>query len=105
MSGGRFDYKDSMLQSEIFGYADKPINVFEDVEISELVWDVFGLIHSYDWYASGDTSQETYLKEKKAFKQKWFESNREERVRNIVDTAINDLKKELYQSLDLNVKE
>lgn len=53
--------------------------VFEDREISELVWDVFDLIHSYDWYASGDTCKETYLKGKAEFKkemvfQSWSES-------------------------------
>lgn len=34
MSGGRFDYVDSRCKSEIFGWADKPTNVFEDKEIS-----------------------------------------------------------------------
>lgn len=45
MSGGRFDYKDSSLKGEIYGWTDKPSNVFEDREISELVWDVLDLIH------------------------------------------------------------
>ena len=49
MSGGRFNYMDSTIKNEIFGWTNKPINVFEDREISELVWDVFDLIHSYDW--------------------------------------------------------
>ena len=80
MSGGRFDYKDSILKDEIYGWADKPINVFEDREISELVWDVFDLIHDFDWYTSGDTCKETYLKAKSDFKKKWF-SNRGVRVR------------------------
>lgn len=41
MSGGRFEYTDERAMSEIFGYTDKPWNVFEDWEISELVWDIF----------------------------------------------------------------
>lgn len=72
MSGGRFDYQDSRLKDEIFGWTDEPHDVFEDMEISNLVWDVLDLIHDYDWYASGDTCEETYLKQKQAFKEKWF---------------------------------
>ena len=30
MSGGRFDYVDSRLKDEIFGWTDNPSNVFED---------------------------------------------------------------------------
>ena len=75
MSGGRFDYKDSELKSEIYGWTDEPENVFEDMEISELVWDVLDLIHDFDWYASGDTCKETYLKAKAEFKKKWFSAN------------------------------
>ena len=44
MSGGHFDYIDSRAKNEIFGYGDKWWNVFEDREISELVWDIFNLI-------------------------------------------------------------
>ena len=97
MSGGRFDYKDSSLKDEIYGWTDKPSNVFEDREISELVWDVLDLIHDFDWYASGDTCKETYLKAKAEFKKKWF-SNRGVRVRRIVDDAIQQCKNELYET-------
>lgn len=100
MSGGRFDYKDMGLKSEIFGWTDAPSNVFEDREISELVWDVLDLIHDYDWYASGDTGKETYLEAKRAFKEKWF-SNRGVRVRRIVDEALKRCKDELYETFDM----
>ena len=98
MSGGRFEYADSRLKSEIFGYfAEKPGNVFEDREISELVWDVLELIHDFDWYASGDTCKETYLKKKAEFKKKWLD-NRGVRVRRIVDDALAEVKAELYET-------
>lgn len=97
MSGGRFEYADSRLKSEIFGWTDTPRNVFEDMEISELVWDVLDLIHDYDWYASGDTGKETYLKAKAKFKKKWFD-NRGVRVRRIVDEALKRTKEELYET-------
>ena len=100
MSGGRFDYVDSRLKDEIFGWCDKPSNVFEDREFSELVWDVLDLIHDYDWYASGDTCKETYLIAKENFKKKWF-SNRGVRVRRIVDEALKECKEELYKTFGL----
>lgn len=105
MSGGRFDYADSRLKSEIFGYfAEKPGNVFEDREISELVWDVLDLIHAYDWYASGDTCKKTYLEKKTAFKMKWL-SNRGVRVRRIVDEALAEVKTELYETYGITPEE
>lgn len=97
MSGGRFDYLDSQLKTEIFGYTNKLINVFEDREISELVWDVLDLIHEYDWYESGDTCKDNYLKAKKKFKDKWIKTD-SNRQKKIIDEAISDLKKELYET-------
>lgn len=104
MSGGRFNYMDGTLKGEIFGWTDKPRNVFEDREISELVWDVLDLIHEYDWYASGDTGKEDYLKAKADFKKKWF-SNSGVRVRRIVDEALKQCKDELYETFSLEDEE
>ena len=105
MSGGRFEYADSRLKSEIFGYfSEKPSNVFEDREISELVWDVLDLIHDYDWYASGDTCKETYLEKKAEFKKKWL-SNRGVRVRRIVDEVLAEVKAELYETYGITPEE
>ena len=97
MSGGHFDYKDSALKCEMFGWADKPKNVLEDRELSELAWDLLDVIHEYDWYACGDTCKETYLKAKDKFKKKWL-SNRGVNVRRIVDEAVTELKAELYET-------
>ena len=97
MSGGYFDYRDSGLKYDIFGYGDECTNVFEDYEISELIWDVFDLIHDFDWYKSGDTSKPTYLKSKQKFKDKWL-GNDEDRVKRVVDTAIEKVRQELYET-------
>lgn len=79
MSGGHFDYLDQRAKNEIFGYfGEEKENVFEDREISELIWDVFELIHDFDYYKSSDTCKETYLKKKAAFKKKWFGKHPEE---------------------------
>ena len=103
MSGGRFNYMDSTLKGEIFGYfyddrATPPVNAFEDWEISMLVWDVLDLIHDYDWYASGDTGEDDWLEAKAAFKKKWFGQTQKARVKEIVDIVLGDAKEELYKT-------
>lgn len=97
MSGGNFNYVDAILRDEIYGWSETWHNVFEDREISELVWDILDLIHDYDLYVSSDTCKETYLKAKAEFKRKWF-SNRGVAVRRTIDTAIEELKAELYET-------
>ena len=104
MSGGHFGYVDGQLKSEIFGWSDAPSNVFEDREISELVWDVLDLIRVFDWYISADTGRDQYLKEKANFKKKWLD-NRGVRVRRIVDEALAQTKLELYETLGFNGKD
>ena len=98
MSGGHFEYLDSRLKDEIFGYEDKVKNVFEDREISELVFDVLDLIHEFDWYYSGDTGKETYLEAKAKFKKKWLGGNRGVRIKRTIDAAIAAAKTELYET-------
>ena len=100
MSGGHFDYADERLKDVMFGWDNDFSNVLEDREISELVFDVLNLIHDYDWYVSGDTCKDTYLKKKAAFKKKWF-SNRGIRVRKMVDDALGELRQELYETFNL----
>lgn len=101
MSGGRFEYLNEQLKETIFscwrGSEVPPRNVFEDFEITELVWDVLELIHDFDWYASGDTCEETWIKKKTEFKRKWLDK-RGVRVKRIVDTAIDELRAELYKT-------
>ena len=97
MSGGHFEYLDSRLKDEIFGYEDKVKNVFEDREISELVFDVLDLIHEFDWYYSGDTDKETYLEAKAKFKKKWL-GNKGIRIKRIIDKALDEVRAELYET-------
>ena len=105
MSGGHFCYKDSELKGEIFGFfADKPNNALEDMEISELVWDVLDLLHEYDWYYCGDNGRDTYLKAKAAFKEKWFESDRKARIKSIIDRQLDSTRRELYETFGIEVE-
>lgn len=113
MSGGRFDYRNDQLCNEIFDYTVYPeygaagfkqsrvartMNPLEDKIISELVFDVFCLLHSFDYYKSGDTGEETYQEDVKRFKEKWLKPMRGKRAREIVDQEIEELRKELYKA-------
>lgn len=97
-------YTDSQFKSELFGWTDKPVNVLEDRELSDMTWDLLNLIHTFDYYKSGDCSKEKYLTEKKSFKNKWF-SNRGVRIRSVIDTAIEEIKEELYETYGITNEE
>ena len=98
MSGGKFGYYNQYLKEEMFVHSDRPNNVMEDDEISELVWDVLNLIHDLDYYQSGDTCRETYIESKNEFKKKWF-GNRKIRIEKIVDKKIDQLREEVKEMI------
>lgn len=114
MSGGRFNYQNDYLCYDIFNvscnYGERgfkcskearKINPLEDKMISEIVFDVFCLLHSYDWYASSDTSEKTYREDIKYFKDKWFKKSPDMLVKEEIDKSITELKEELYKTLDV----
>ena len=101
MSGGYFEGINDRLQLEIYGFANNPGNVFEDREISDLIWDVLYLIHYFDLYKCDDTCRDTYLKQKEAFKKKWFGGNRGLRIRQTIDTVLEEARRELYETYGL----
>ena len=116
MSGGHWDYANDTLAGEVLGYdyyvsygldSDRHNDYFkkavrehplEDPEISALVFDVFCLLHSYDWAVSADTSMDAYREDVAIFKKRWFKTARKEQVRSIVDTCVNGLKADLYKA-------
>ena len=115
MSGGHWEYNNDNACGEIFTWDVTPcygmggknykiyskvarrMNPLEDFEISDLVFDVFCLLHSYDWYRSGDNMEETYRKDVEYFKEKWFKSSRVERMKEYVDSAVSELRQNLLQ--------
>ena len=103
MSGGRFNYMDSVLKDEIFGFSDKATNRFDDWEISKLVWDVLELLHDWDWFASGDTGEEYWLEAKTAFKTKWFKTPRRDRLKKIIDETAEEYKQAMYKMIGVEV--
>jgi len=113
MSGGIFNYGQSDLASELFGrgtdvdidYGERghnnsknarKLNPMEDREVSEIVFDVLCLIHSLDWYKSGDTCESDYMDDVQWFKKKWFNRTDSDRVEDYK----NDLREYCNELLD-----
>ena len=65
-----------------------------DPEISALVYDVFCLLHSYDWAESGDTDMDAYQKDVEIFKNQWFKKARKDRIKEMIDISTEKLKEE-----------
>lgn len=116
MSGGRWNYMNDVLVHEILGYYydtsygldgerhDAYLkdaihgNALADPEISGLVYDIFCLLHSYDWAESGDTDMEAYQADVAAFKKRWFKKTRKDQIRQMVDICTDNLKQDLYKA-------
>lgn len=120
MSGGHWSYENDSLAREIFGwwcspdYGDKgfnqslvvrQVNPLEDKLLSEMLWDIFCVLHSYDWYACGDTCEETYREDVKRFKDKWVMIPHEELVKREIETALEEARQELYKCLEVNTSD
>ena len=121
MSGGHWNYVNDRVANELFGYyvdvgygledddindsrkLARKINPLEDKLLSELVFDVLCLLHSYDWYVSGDNCEATYLKDVKYFKQKWLKGVSKDLVTNIVEEEFAQTKEALLKSLVYDV--
>lgn len=117
MSGGHWNYETDSTCREVFGWNIYPdynlsseemkknallarkINPLEDKELSELVYDVFCLLHSYDWYVSADTGEEDYRADVKYFKDKWLKRSSTYRVKDEIDKSVLELKEELLNML------
>ena len=113
MSGGHWGYENDSACRELFGWnvdavyglnseevqknerVVRKLNPLEDKELSELVYDVFCLLHSYDWYISGDTGEEDYRNDVKCFKEKWLKRSSDYRVKDEIDKALAETKEEL----------
>ena len=116
MSGGHFSYINDSACHEIFGWGvrcdygedgfsqskkARRLNPLEDLVMSELVFDVFCVLHSYDWYACSDTCEETYRADVQRFKDKWLKPMRGERAKEIVDDELNAARERLYQAFGI----
>lgn len=116
MSGGHWNYQNDSLAHELFGWGFSPdygeegfsqakdarkSNPLEDKQLSEMLWDMFCVLHSYDWYACSDTGEDTYRKDVEYFKKKWLKASPEELVRREIDANLEEARQAIYQSLGI----
>ena len=116
MSGGHFNYSNDNACRDIFGWCvdcnygergfsqsktARRLNPLEDLVMSELVFDVFCVLHSYDWYASADTCEETYREDVRRFKDKWLKPMRGKPAKEIVDDELEEVRKKLYLAFEI----
>lgn len=118
MSGGRFDYDNDRAGRSIFGWGvnidyglgmdehyaasvkeARRQNPFQDKQLSELTFDLFCLLHSLDWYLSGDTGEQTYRKDLAFFKKKWLKPSAEDLVRAEIEASVRECREDLLQTL------
>lgn len=88
MSGGAWNYAYYRIR--------EVADCFPDFEIKDLLNDLADLTHDAEWYESGDYNEEQYLESLKSFKNKWFDGNREMRLRGYIDEALERTRIELY---------
>lgn len=81
--------------------AVRKANPMEDIELSEMMYDITCLLHSLEWYHSCDTDEDTYRKDVKAFKDKWF-SDRNARLKPMIEEMIEGTKQELLEVVLFN---
>lgn len=93
MSGGSHDYICYKIENELCG-------AMEDRELDELMADIAELAHDLEWYHSSDISRADYRETVKKFKQKWFEGDRNERLKGYIDQAIEDVHEELIRLIE-----
>ena len=114
MSGGLWQYDNDTLAQSIYGWDMLPDygedgfsqstkawkrNPLEDKLMSELVWDVFCVLHSCDWYKSGDTCEDSYREDVETFKSKWLKGITEDRVREMISRELETARAELEKAL------
>lgn len=89
MSGGSCNYICYKIEEELVGR-------MEDMELNDLMQDVAELAHDLEWYLSCDRSRDDYIEAVNNFKEKWFNTDRNERLKNYIDQEISDTKDRLY---------
>ena len=118
MSGGHWDYRNDELSREVFGWGMYPDygeagfeqsflarkkDPLEDKLMSEMLWDMLCVLHSYDWYICGDNCEETYREDVKRFKKKWLKRGEAELTRREIDVALEETRMELYKALGVKM--
>jgi len=92
MSGGEYQYM-------YYKVEDIYCNRMHDAEMNELIKDLVPILKAVEWWQSGDTEREAYQEELDKFKNKWFRTSREIRLKNIVVLECEKLKEDLLKVL------
>ena len=98
MSGGSYCYISSRLDDECVGR-------MYDIELNDLVKDLCDVLHDLEWWQSGDIGEKDYRDTVRKFKEKWFNENRDERLKNYIDSRIDEVKSELYELIEIEIEE
>lgn len=94
MSGGAMDYVCWTLEGNASGK-------LEDKELEAMLKDFVNLLHDCEWYHSGDIGEDDYFETVRKFKKKWF-GKRDERLQEIIETSIEELKQELTRMIKVD---
>lgn len=76
MSGGSKNYLYCAIEENFVGQ-------MHDKEMDDLMRDIVTLAHDLEWYESGDYDKQDYTDSVKAFKRKWFGTDRSERLKTL----------------------
>lgn len=88
MSGGSMNYiYDQVYEASVLA---------SDPEMCELLKDVSKVLHDEEWWKSADYGKDTYLKSLAEFKQKWFKTTREDRLKDYIDRELEKQREALY---------
>lgn len=92
-SGGSYDYKFSMIDEYYCGK-------MYDMELNDLMQDIVKLTHDLEWWKSCDYNEEDYRQTVRKFKNKWFKSSRNDRLKEYIDNRFDETRKELLELID-----
>lgn len=98
MSGGSYNYIYLSLEDVCAGK-------MYDEEMNDMIKDLCNVLHALEWWQSCDTSEESYRKCLSEFKAKWFNGDREERLKGYIDEQTNLVRAELYKMIGYELKE
>lgn len=92
MSGGSHGYLYAQIKETYIGD-------MQDPELDDMMKDLTDLLKALEWWQSGDTSEESYRKAARKFKDKWFRASRTARLVSIVIDSCDELKEELLKMI------
>lgn len=98
MSGGSYDYIYAQLREACSG-------AMYDAEMDDLIEDLCKVLHDLEWWQSGDTGEESYRKSLAEFKKKWFQGDRNKRLKDYIDKQVGKVKRSLYQLIGEVIKD